>query len=474
MSMAKRQREFRILGMTPSEIARDFLSSSTGKVTIALFIILVVVSIYALIVLPPNFANAWNNPKYWQLNPQYAPPAWIDSILGPVYSPQIYVSNYEYSVQQSGGVTYITVSFSVDYKYDKPWNEIFVIINNPAIYNLPQPPVLSITVYRPDGSEIVLGPLPIDRRVTTLGVAPEVVGQVNLFYAEKYHITGVVPAGSSATPYIFYTVDDGKLTPLKGVYNFRLVFYVFSQNASSLINREDLEIVLQGQIYGLMGTDNEGHDLWLGLLAGFPIDLAVGLLTALIIVVIAVVIGIVAGFYGGLVDEGLMRLTDFVILLPAFPLLIVFSVLFRWNIWYAVVFLAIVSWGASARIIRAMIMQIRNAQYIESAIIAGASRMWILRNHILTQIVPYILYLLVTNVPGAILTLTSINFLGLAGSEYPTWGMLLYYAEVFGALTSGYWWWVVPPGLLVAFVAVVFILTAMASEPVVNPRLRYG
>jgi len=53
-------------------------------------------------------------------------------------------------------------------------------------------------------------------------------------------------------------------------------------------------------------------------------------------------------------------------------------------------------------------------------------------------------------------------------------GYLLYYAEVFGALTSGYWWWVVPPGLLVAFVAVVFILTAMASEPVVNPRLRYG
>ncbi|MFP3280745.1 MAG: ABC transporter permease [Vulcanisaeta sp.] len=472
--MAKRRREFRILGMTPSEIFKEFISGSTGKVAMALFIILVVVSIYALIVLPPNFAEIWNNPKYWQLNPQYAPPAWMDSVIGPVYSPQIYVNNYEYSVQQSNGVTYITISFSVDYKYDKPWNEIFVVINNPAIYNLPQPPVLSITVYRPDGNEIVLGPLPINRRVTTLGVVPEVVGQVNLFYAEKYHITGVVPTGSSATPYIFYTVDDGKLTPLKGVYNFRLVFYVFSQNASSLINREDLEIVLQGQIYGLMGTDNEGHDLWLGLLAGFPIDLAVGLLTALIIVVIAVVIGIVAGFYGGLVDEGLMRLTDFVILLPAFPLLIVFSVLFRWNIWYAVIFLAIVSWGPSARIIRAMIMQIRNAQYIESAIIAGASRMWILRNHILPQIVPYILYLLVTNVPGAILTLTSINFLGLAGSEYPTWGMLLYYAEVFGALTSGYWWWVVPPGLLVAFVAVVFILTAMASEPVVNPRLRYG
>ena len=90
MSMTKKQRdEFRILGMTPSEISREFFSSSTGKVAAALFIILIVVSIYALIVLPLNFANVWNNPKYWQLNPQYAPPAWIDSIIGPVFSPQV-------------------------------------------------------------------------------------------------------------------------------------------------------------------------------------------------------------------------------------------------------------------------------------------------------------------------------------------------------------------------------------------------
>ncbi|WP_229709807.1 ABC transporter permease [Vulcanisaeta souniana] len=473
MSMAKNRREFRILGMTPSEISGEFFSSSTGKVAAVLFIILIAVSIYALIVLPPNFANVWNNPKYWQLNPQYAPPAWIDSIIGPVFSPQVYVNNYAYGIQQSNGITYVTVSFTANYEYNKPWSEIFIVVNNPAIYSMEQPPVVSITVYRPDGSEMTLGPVPISNRVIVLGVSPEVVSQVNLFYAEKYHITSVVPAGSSAIPYIFYTYDDGKPAPLKGTYKFYLVFYVFSQN-SSVINNNDLRIVLQGQAYGLMGTDNMGHDLWLGLLAGFPIDLAVGLLSALIIVIIAIIIGIIAGFYGGLVDESLMRLTDFVILLPAFPLLIVFSVLFQWSIWDAVIFLAIVSWGASARIIRAMIMQIRSAQYIESAVIAGASRMWILRNHIMPQIIPYVLYLLVTNVPGAILTLASINFLGLAGSEYPTWGMLLYYADEFGALTSGYWWWVIPPGLLVAFVAVVFILTAMASEPVVNPRLRYG
>jgi peptide/nickel transport system permease protein len=281
-----------------------------------------------------------------------------------------------------------------------------------------------------------------------------------------------VPTGASAITYLFYTFDGPQLVPLDGDYRFDVTLYVFSSNAT--VNKGDLAFVFQGSAYGLMGTDYLGRDLWLGLLAGFPIDLAVGLLTAAIVVVIAVVVGVVAGFFGGIADEVLTRVTDFTITLPAFPLLIVFAVLFSWDIWDAVVFLAVLSWGASARIIRAMVLQIKSAQYVESAVSVGAGRWWILRNHILPQTIPYLLYLVVTNVPGAILTLSAINFLNIAGTEYPTWGNLLAYAEVNGALNSGYWWWVIPPGLLIIFVAVVFIITAIALEPVINPRLRYG
>ncbi|KUO93768.1 MAG: hypothetical protein AT713_07510, partial [Caldivirga sp. JCHS_4] len=68
--------------------------------------------------------------------------------------------------------------------------------------------------------------------------------------------------------------------------------------------------------------------------------------------------------------------------------------------------------------------------------------------------------------------LAGLNFLNLAGANYPTWGNILYYAEQYGALESGMWWWVVPPGLLIVLVAVTFIVTALAIEPIVNPRLR--
>ncbi|MGC8605950.1 MAG: ABC transporter permease [Vulcanisaeta sp.] len=470
-----RRREFRILGMTPHEISREFLSSGVGKVALTFFIIMVVVSLYALIVLPPNFSDMWNNPNYWRLNPPYAPPSWINSFLGNAYAPQLIIDNrnYAFSTSYSNNIEYVDVSFTVNYNYKEPWRELYVALDNPIVYGN-QPPVITITITRPDGKEITIGPLPLTSKVTSIGTTTQAIGQLIQFYQENYQAGDLVPIGASATPYIFYNVTEHKLSPLFGTYKFSITIYAFLTNNSNPITSNQLRFILQGDVYGLMGADFEGRDLWLGLLAGFPVDLAVGLLSALIVVVISIMVGVVSAFFGGFTDEILTRVTDFVILLPAFPLLIVFSVLFGWNIWDAVIFLALVSWGASARIVRVMVMQIKTAQYIESAIIAGANRLWILRNHVLPQIVPYVLYLLVTNVPGAILTLSAINFLGLAGSEYPTWGNILYYAEEFGALTSGYWWWVIPPGLLIAFVAVVFIITAIAMEPIVNPRLRYG
>ena len=68
-----RRGEFKILGMTPGEIVKGFFSSGVGKVAAAFFLIMVVASIYALVVLPPNFGKVWNNPDYWRLNPPYAP-----------------------------------------------------------------------------------------------------------------------------------------------------------------------------------------------------------------------------------------------------------------------------------------------------------------------------------------------------------------------------------------------------------------
>jgi peptide/nickel transport system permease protein len=464
--MASR-REIRVLGMTPGEIWRGFIATVTGKAAVAFFAVMIAFSIYAAVSLPPNFGSLWNTPSYWQANPKLAPPAWVNAFIGNVYAPQLVIKDFSYSE----GPNYVVATFTVNFNYEEPWRELYLIVENPAVYNTTSAPLAYITVQRPDGKTLQLGPISINREFITVGALPQISSEVLSFY-QGLGYSGPLPASSSAIPNLFYAVESGRLVPLDGTYKFTVTIYLLSPSIK--LNKDQIAFVLEGGAYGLMGTDFMGRDLWQGLLAGFPIDLAVGLVTALIVVTIAVLIGIMAGFYGGIADEVLTRVTDFFILLPAFPLLIVFSVLFQWSIWDAVAFLALVSWGGSARIIRSMVMQIRSSQFIDLATAAGAGRFWILRNHILPMVMPYTLYLLVVNVPGGILTLSALNFFNLAGAQLPTWGNILAYANELGALTSGYWWWVVPPGLLIAFTAVTFILVAMGLEPVVNPRLRHA
>lgn len=451
--------EFRIMGMTLGEITKVYISSTLGKVSLALFILLIGASIYAAVTLPPNFGKLWNNPVYWQIYPKDAPPAWVNYFTGNKYAPEVILKT---QFNELNGE--VNVGFKVDNYYSVPWREIFIVVNPP-----PSSPLTAyISVHRPDGSVITLGPILINTEYTEVGTIQQIEGQIIQFYLTKYGLILNIAQGQTAIPYLFSTVSAGSIKSLKGTY----VINVTLIPSGSLSTAEALSIVLEGNVYGVMGTDAVGHNLWLGLLAGFPLSLEIGIVYALISTLIAIAVGLTAGFMGGIMDEVLTRITDFVILLPAFVILVVLSILLRLNIWQAMLYLAILSWGGAARIIRSMAMQIKTAAYIELAKSSGASNLWILRNHVLPQILPYSLYLIVVGVPGAILTLSALNFLNLAGASYPTWGNILYYAEQYGALESGMWWWVVPPGLLIAYVAVTFIVTALAVEPIVNPRLR--
>lgn len=456
--------EVRILGMSLSETTRLYLSSNLGKASLALFAILVLATIYALIVVPQNFGTIWNTPTYWQIYPKDAPPIWVNIFTGNEYSPEV-ISNNIVKVTQSS----ITVSFTVYNNYKSPWKDLFIALK-PPLNNIGM--IAYITISRPDGSVVNLGPVQLGSSTTEIGTIYQVEGQIVQFYLTKYNYILNIPTGSSALPYVFMQITDGIIKPLYGKYEVTVTLTSTSGTLPNIGNSKPIQIVLEGTAYGLMGTDTVGHDLWMGLLAGFPVSLEIGIVYALLVTVIAVGVGLAAGFMGGIVDEVLTRLTDLVILLPAFVILVVLSILLHLTIWDAMLYLAVLSWGGSARIIRAISMQIKTATYIELAKASGAGNAWILRNHVLPQITPYMLYLLVVNVPGAILTLSALNFLNLAGVNYPTWGTLLYYAEQYGALETGMWWWVVPPGLLITFVAVTFIITALAVEPIVNPRLR--
>ena len=454
----------RIMGITLGEFTKLYIKSTLGKVSLTFFAILIAMSIYALIIIPPNFGFMWNTPSYWTLYPKNAPPAWINYIVGDVYAPQITSSNFIREGNQ------LVLTLTLNNVYSKPWQDLFIVVNSPALRSLGL--VAYVYINRPDGSSLTLGPVQLGSSVNDVGSNTNVANQVALFFLSKYGYE--LNAIELSTPFlnIFYQVSSGNLMPLKGTYTIKVVITPTSGQLPSINPKGAVTVVIQGQSYGIMGTDAQGHDLWLGLLAGFPLSLEVGVVITLIGTAISVSIGLIAGFLGGVVDEVLTRIMDFLILLPTFVILVVLSVLLRLNVWQALLFGVVLGWGGGARIIRAMTLQIKNSAYVELAKVAGASNSWIIRNHMLPQLIPYIVYSFVAGIPGTILSMASLNFLNLATSLWPTWGLILYYAEEFGALESGMWWWVIPPGLLIAFVAVTFIITALAIEPIVNPRLR--
>ncbi|MCD6058683.1 MAG: hypothetical protein K0Q89_2213 [Thermomicrobiales bacterium] len=233
-----------------------------------------------------------------------------------------------------------------------------------------------------------------------------------------------------------------------------------------------LQVTLGGTVFGIMGTDGLGRNLWQGLLYGFPVALLIATLTALLSTLIGASLGILSGFAGGATDSIIQRASDIISNVPTLPLLIfIVSILGR-HLWLIMLVLVAFSWPGLTILVRSMVLQLREGQLVEAARAMGASRSRIMRRHVFPQVAPFIVAQMIFFAPGAILAEASLSFLGLGDPSIPTWGQMLEAGFRTGALYVGYWWWVLPPGILIVITALAFMLLALALEPIVDPRLR--
>ena len=142
------------------------------------------------------------------------------------------------------------------------------------------------------------------------------------------------------------------------------------------------------------------------------------------------------------------------------------------HLWLIMLVLVAFSWTGFTIIVRTMVLQIRSGQLVEAARALGASRGRIMLRHVFPQVAPFVVAQTIFFAPGAILAEAGLSFLGLGDVSIPTWGQMLNTGFQTGALYVGYWWWVLPPGFLIVFTALAFMLLALAMEPIVDPRLR--
>jgi len=222
-----------------------------------------------------------------------------------------------------------------------------------------------------------------------------------------------------------------------------------------------------------LGTTQLGQDVLAQVVTGAGATLEIGAGAGLLATVISIVIGIGGGYAGGIADETLSLLSNVVLVIPALPLIIVIaSFVHASGIWPTVAVIAFVSWAASARVLRAQTLSVRNREYVLAAKAGGEPGWRIVFFEILPNELPIIVSQFIFSMIFAILTQAGLAFLGLASPDQLTWGTILYYAQNDGAMASGAWWWFVPPGLCIAVLGMGLALVNFSLDEILNPRLR--
>lgn len=198
----------------------------------------------------------------------------------------------------------------------------------------------------------------------------------------------------------------------------------------------------------LLGTDNKGRDVFTRILYGGRISLGVSIIAASLSLAIGMFLGLCSGYFGGKVDLCIMAIVDIVLSFPALLLAIGISILFPSGIYTVVTAIVAVGWASFARIIRAQVLTLREAAFIEAARSIGCGHARILFRHLLPQCIPVLLVMAGMKMGSYILTESALSFLGL-GAQPPvaTWGSMISANRVY---ISSAPWMVMAPGFMIA------------------------
>ena len=221
-----------------------------------------------------------------------------------------------------------------------------------------------------------------------------------------------------------------------------------------------------------LGTDHKGQDIYSLTLYGARASLIVGVVATAISVILGTLIGLGAGYFGRITDEVLMRVTDFFLVLPWFPLMIVMMAILGQKFIWVVVVIGITSWPSTARVVRSQVLTVKERQFIVRAQAVGASDGHIIRTHILPNVLPLIFANTVLLIAIAIFSESFLDFFGLGDPSVISWGSMLESAYLQQAFKAGAWWWIGAPGVAIVSMVLAFSLVGYAVDDVLNPKLR--
>ncbi|MEM0445485.1 MAG: ABC transporter permease [Nitrososphaerota archaeon] len=225
----------------------------------------------------------------------------------------------------------------------------------------------------------------------------------------------------------------------------------------------------------LLGTTTNGQDVFWLLTWSIRNSLIIGLVTAMVASHVGLLLGMLAGARGGLLDRVLMVITDSFVVIPALPTLILLAVLLRdvMTIPLMGLIISIFSWPWPSRQVRAMVLSLRERDFISTSIFSGYG-VWgrVVRDY-LPFILPWHLVNLTNTVLFAISSEAALAVIGVSILSEATLGVMIYWALNYSALFRGLWWWLISPVITIILVFVSLFLISKGISDYSNPRLRW-
>jgi peptide/nickel transport system permease protein len=226
-----------------------------------------------------------------------------------------------------------------------------------------------------------------------------------------------------------------------------------------------------GTTAALLGTDFQGRDVLSRLIHGTRVSLIVGIMGTLVAGSLGTFMGILAGYVGGVVDQLIMRITDAWLALPAIVFAIFLAAMVGPSMWNIIVILGAVYWTRYARVIRGEVLSLREREFVKLAEIAGASRLRVIRRHILPNVMNTATVLASLTVGVVIIAEASLSFLGVGvPPPQPAWGLML--SEARPTLMAGQWWLTVFPGVCILLIVLATQLFGDWLRVRLDPQLR--
>ncbi len=230
----------------------------------------------------------------------------------------------------------------------------------------------------------------------------------------------------------------------------------------------------------ILGTDDQGYDVFVRLMYGGRISLIVSFLAVFLITILGVILGGISGYFGGAVDTVIMRICDVLMCLPGVPILLIISTILdsadvdaKYRIYLLMTYLSVISWPGTARLVRGQILSLREQEYMVAAEAMGYSTPRKIFKHLVPNVMPQLIVQMSLSLGSMILYEATLSYLNLGvKAPYAAWGTMINIISTNQDILQNNWWVWVPAGVCIVIAVLGFNFVGDGLRDALDPKAR--